>query len=722
MISLRTWLKCVCVFTFLCGVVVPLVLFVATNGYEDLDGNASPFIATVRGFESQLRSHERKPLDYDADPPQAGQEDMQYQAQELQRIVVSVRNELRRLEEDRNQVRKELDTSKSTLSKVRREVVVAKLSLQDSKTKLAKAMREMKRANQYEGQPQATKSPVVVVNLPAMTTREQLQQEPPGQLSRRTSPRDTHTCFEEHCFDYSRCPLTEPFSVYVYNQHHPNLFDLQEPGVVRAMLSSLQRQHALITDPTKACVLVVLIGPLRADMDEESLQGKLSSLSHWDGGRNHLVIDLAYQNSSRLDPAPHASLGHAIFARSYSSTSEAGTSDILLPPITDHQESTRQTLPPFLPALRQTLILFEGTLSAGRTDSATDSTLPPLGRGGVGISNRLLTSLQQTLTANTRDKVAITANCSTAGVKEVSGNRLGEWLLCGSARNRGRGLSQATFSLVVGSRSGSVGPITYARLLEGLRYGAVPVILGVKHLPFGSVLDWSKAAVILPPTSLGQLHYILRNIDRDTILQYRRQGRFLWETYFSSHQAVISTVLALLRQRTLHPPPPAAEYVPPTTLASIQGDNRVLHSPEFLYNFTSYTESFWNSPPGPFHMYPTTPFKPAPISGTRYAGMDPAQVPNLPQHVIAAGGITGPFFEDYLLGDVPEEQFTVVMLTYERNEVMLEALGRLRDLDHLAKVVVVWNSPKPPPPDMKWPDIGAAIDVSDARVIIEGAS
>ena len=60
---------------------------------------------------------------------------------------------------------------------------------------------------------------------------------------------------------------------------------------------------------------------------------------------------------------------------------------------------------------------------------------------------------------------------------------------------------------------------------------------------------------------------------------------------------------------------------------------------------------------------------------------------------------------------MPQEQFTVVMLTYEREQVLMNSLARLYGLPYLNKVIVVWNSPKPPSPDLQWPDIGVPIHV-----------
>lgn len=54
------------------------------------------------------------------------------------------------------------------------------------------------------------------------------------------------------------------------------------------------------------------------------------------------------------------------------------------------------------------------------------------------------------------------------------------------------------------------------------------------------------------------------------------------------------------------------------------------------------------------------------------------------------------------------------MLTYEREAVLINSLQKFHALPHLNKVVIVWNSPKPPPEDLRWPDIGVPIHVSVA--------
>ena len=49
-------------------------------------------------------------------------------------------------------------------------------------------------------------------------------------------------------------------------------------------------------------------------------------------------------------------------------------------------------------------------------------------------------------------------------------------------------------------------------------------------------------------------------------------------------------------------------------------------------------------------------------------------------------GGTGKEYEESLGGNSPREQFTIVMLTYEREQVLMQAVERLQGLPHLNKV------------------------------------
>ncbi|KAJ8322301.1 hypothetical protein KUTeg_000772, partial [Tegillarca granosa] len=78
-------------------------------------------------------------------------------------------------------------------------------------------------------------------------------------------------------------------------------------------------------------------------------------------------------------------------------------------------------------------------------------------------------------------------------------------------------------------------------------------------------------------------------------------------------------------------------------------------------------------------------------------------------------GGSGKEFSESLGGNVQREQFTIVMLTYERETVLISALQRLKGLPYLNKVIVVWNNPVPPPPGLRWPEIHVPIHGMERR-------
>ena len=60
----------------------------------------------------------------------------------------------------------------------------------------------------------------------------------------------------------------------------------------------------------------------------------------------------------------------------------------------------------------------------------------------------------------------------------------------------------------------------------------------------------------------------------------------------------------------------------------------------------------------------------------------------------------------------------VVLLTYQRQTVLLESIQRLKGLPFLNKVIVVWNHPDLPSPDVRWPAIGVPVEVVDVGVSV----
>ena len=62
----------------------------------------------------------------------------------------------------------------------------------------------------------------------------------------------------------------------------------------------------------------------------------------------------------------------------------------------------------------------------------------------------------------------------------------------------------------------------------------------------------------------------------------------------------------------------------------------------------------------------------------------------------------------------------VIILTYDRTELLQQQLAQFNGLPYLHKVLVIWNNPKYPPPTLQWPHIHVNIQVSLASCLFVG--
>lgn len=100
--------------------------------------------------------------------------------------------------------------------------------------------------------------------------------------------------------------------------------------------------------------------------------------------------------------------------------------------------------------------------------------------------------------------------------------------------------------------------------------------------------------------------------------------------------------------------------------------------PKYLRNFTlTVTDLYrsWNSARA-FPSFPHTPFDPRAALG----GQVPGLRDRIPGPLGGGAGAPARVSQAALGGNVPREQFTVVMLTYEREEVLMNSLERLNGL------------------------------------------
>lgn len=230
--------------------------------------------------------------------------------------------------------------------------------------------------------------------------------------------------------------------------------------------------------------------------------------------------------------------------------------------------------------------------------------------------------------------------------EKSSFENIGDWEMCGTDRSRRALLEESSFVLILAAKDSQyvTTALLQARLYEALRSGAIPVILGGDriHLPFDEVLDWRRAALLLPKARVPELHFLLRSISDADLLTFRRNGRVLWERYLSSVQASVDSLLAVIRTRLMIPPvsavptvgtsafndsytppkiePPPIETEPEENLGPLEAP---YPSPSYRRNYSlALLQGYqmWNDWGEPFVLYPQLPWDSAVTSEARFIG------------------------------------------------------------------------------------------------------
>ncbi|XP_071535730.1 exostosin-3 [Panulirus ornatus] len=678
-----------------------------------------------KAVSDSLLGHERHllldPSDPLADLSGLKCDNAKARVQELLSIKASVLNELRDLEQHRQQLQENIASATSRIESLRQEENRVKTELERLKTSVEQALLTQREVFE-KNMPQ-----VVAPRRITATHKDNIRLPLPNAQS-------VSQCRMHNCFDYSRCSLLSSFPVYNYDIDKYRIPSNDLEAFVKITVKQALGYNAQVTtDPNEACVFVVLMGEcIGAAIDKVNLEENLHSLPYWNGdGRNHVLLNLGRTFYSK-NIFEGVNTGRAITVQShfYAHLYRPGF-DLVTPPLLGLPGGDLwQNLPPIVPAKRRYLISFQGELP--RLRNFLDKEEHPLSNNPqIREEIAIVEELMQLEHTHTDDHFLLQFTCQGSG----GYGDLEEWQMCETESMRTQILRDSTFSLVMAPLSPTeITTITLqARIYEAIKYGAIPVILGNHiELPLSETIDWHKLALVLPKARVTELHFLLRSVSDGDILFMRRQGRLVWERFLGSTQVLVDSILATLRQRLNIPPLPAAEepsvsvfndsFVPLKTDANIPDpdtdENLGPIEPPFpSIAFTrNYTTSLlngyeiWNIWGDPFNLYPNLPTNPVLPTEAKFSGSKLGFRP-----ISGGSGGSGKEFSESLGGNSPREQFTIVMLTYEREQVLLNSLARLYGLPYINKVIVVWNSPKPPPEDLRWPDIKVPIQVIRAE-------
>ncbi|XP_040410100.1 exostosin-like 3 [Cygnus olor] len=638
--------------------------------------------------------------------------------QDLCRIRESVSEELLQLEAKRQELNSEI-------AKLNLKIEACKKSIENAKQDLLQLKNVISQTEHSYKELMAQNQPKLSLPIRLLPDKDDVT---------FPLPKSNRNCRLHNCFDYSRCPLTSGFPVYVYNSDDYPFGSSLDPLIKQAFEATVRTNVYVTENANIACVYIILVGEMQEPVMPKptELEQQLHSLPYWrTDGHNHLIINLS-RKSETQNFIYNISTGRAMIAQStfYDVQYRPGFDIVVSPLVHAMSEPNFLEIPPQVPVKRKYLFSFQGEKIESLRSSLQEvrSFEEEIeGNAPADYDDRIITTLKAVQDSKL-DFVLVEFTCKN----QPKASLPTEWALCGERDDRLELLKLSTFALIItpGDTRLVISAGCAMRLFEALEVGAIPVVLGEQvQLPYNDVIRWNEAALIIPKPRITEVHFLLRSISDNDLLAMRRQGRFLWETYFSTSDNVFSTVLAIIRTRIQIPAAPIREETAveiPHRSGKAAGtdpnmaDNGDLDlgpveteppyaSPKYLRNFTLTAMDVyrnWNSAPGPFHLFPYTPFDPVLPSEAKFLGSGTGFRP-----IGGGAGGSGKEFQAALGGNVPREQFTVVMLTYEREEVLMNSLERLNGLPYLNKVVVVWNSPKLPSEDLLWPDIGVPIMV-----------
>ena len=144
-----------------------------------------------------------------------------------------------------------------------------------------------------------------------------------------------------------------------------------------------------------------------------------------------------------------------------------------------------------------------------------------------------------------------------------------------------------------------------------------------------------------------------------------------------------------------------SEYLGPS-------NQKPILSLSFRHNLTRSSYLMWNKYYYPFSMFPATPFESNPsIQNVYYNIRNDYSIPiaakvqdeedmiRYSEYIMLTnntlGGGDGKFFNHMLSGSYAEEQFTIVILSFKREKILLNLVENYLKLPYLNLIIIVWN-------------------------------
>ncbi|VDK72019.1 unnamed protein product [Litomosoides sigmodontis] len=599
--------------------------------------------------------------------------------QETKRILASVRRDLFEAARQLESVNLEHEIIAKQMADARNELTILMLDIEDMKL----YRRELLSKNRV---------PLYLPMSPPVVAGN-------GYTDNMTVTTTSVVAFET-AFDFSKCSVAGNFGIYIY-----------KPGENASEYAmnyyNLFSQLRIVTNrPNDACILFAFVDNTN----------DVKYLKHWNNGRNHVLLNVGINSLSYY---PNSVIVSALYDHRMFKDNFDISLNVRVP---NYNKDRWKRLSPLLPLTRKYFLSCAGAISE-QISSVVKEQLELLASSAESVG----------------DRVFLDINCKK------------------SCTLRNNIYPESMFALILFQSGQSPTTLFHDQLLAALQFGAIPVITALQPpLPFMDWLDWRRAVYTLPLQRLPELHFILRSFAPSDILEMRRQGRFLLENYLMDKKVVAESLIAALRFRIGVPGEQAVaiqanplfgnQFTAPHLILAKPVDEEYLGPREAPHKSFPYTHNFTSLQMVPIVKYLeflTLVLEHSYANKKRSRNSNCRSLeyiinePPFPSQFEHGEGLewgfrpiappaSGATFSSALGGNRPREQFTVVLLTYQRDAVLVSALERLSNMPYLNKaerapsvawvysdiqpgwrlgqetVLVIWNG-REPPIERSWP-------------------
>lgn len=273
---------------------------------------------------------------------------------------------------------------------------------------------------------------------------------------------------------------------------------------------------------------------------------------------------------------------------------------------------------------------------------------------------------------------------------------------------------------------------TVLDLIVALNSATIPVLFDLDfELPLPNLIAWDEIIIRLSFNDIQNLPIILDTIPKYELIQRRIKARMIFKSYFKTRTHQLKTVMAVVRDRLRLPSSPISELKFLTFFNNFDFTNNFNFSQnindEYLgeinqfkrdslfyrNNHTEFLYKKWNFFYFPFNIFPSDPFF------LNYMSHYSLYKESEAHDSETRGGGHGKFFHSHLSGNFDNlEQFTMVILTFNREELLVQYLERyFRTVPYLNSILVVWNSVNTEPKWYLWQNLSIFIQSKRLQIL-----